>query len=553
MTKVLSPVSSAVQAISSRTDQYFHNVTSNKSVVRSVDHNVGSEEALLAEIGYKQELKRHYNTLETFGIAFSIMGLLPSISSTVAGGLECGPGGLVWGWLFSGFFVLLIGISMTMLASSLPTSGGLYYWTNFYCPDKYRVPLSFVIGISNSLALCGGLCSISYGFAAEVLAAVSVNNDGAFSITQGKLYGVFAACVICACALCCITTKHGSYLQTLSIFVNSFIIILFFIAVPIGASKHGFNDRGFIFGDLTNVRTWPKGWSWMLSMMPAIWTIGGFDSVVHMSEELKSKKSIPWGILGSISVCWIVGWCICVVIVACIKGGDIAAVLESATGSPMAQVIYDALGKKWCVAFMSLISLGQFLMACSIALAASRQIWAFARDDGTPFIYRIIKYVDPRVKVPINATIFAAALSCFIGLLILINTTAANALFSLAVAGNYLAWGMPVFLVLLPYGKQKFVPGPFHFGPVVSTIINVLTVLWIVFIIVLCMFPDNKSVTKETMNYTVVINCGIWLLAVIYYFAYGYRIYSGPKSNLDTIDGESESNDNLDQILDEKA
>ena len=47
-------------------------------------------------MGYKQELKRNFNTLEIFGIAFSIMGLLPSIASTLAFSLPAGAAGMVW-------------------------------------------------------------------------------------------------------------------------------------------------------------------------------------------------------------------------------------------------------------------------------------------------------------------------------------------------------------------------------------------------------------------------------------------------------------------------
>ena len=54
--------------------------------------------------------------------------------------------------------------------------------------------------------------------------------------------------------------------------------------------------------------------------------------------------------------------------------------------------------------------------------------------------------------------------------------------------------------------------------------------------IVLSMFPDSRKVDKASMNYTVVINVGVWLLALIYYFVWGYRFYSGPKSNLDKDD-----------------
>lgn len=37
----------------------------------------------VAAMGYKQELKRNFTMIEIFGIAFSIMGLLPSIASTL--------------------------------------------------------------------------------------------------------------------------------------------------------------------------------------------------------------------------------------------------------------------------------------------------------------------------------------------------------------------------------------------------------------------------------------------------------------------------------------
>lgn len=35
------------------------------------------------------------------------------------------------------------------------------------------------------------------------------------------------------------------------------------------------------------------------------------------------------------------------------------------------------------------------------------------------------------------------------------------------------------------------------------------------------MFPDTRKVNKESMNYTVVINVGVWLLALVYYFVWG--------------------------------
>ncbi|CAK9440299.1 uncharacterized protein LODBEIA_P43990 [Lodderomyces beijingensis] len=545
-----------MDAIRSKTEDHLHNILSNRSEVRSIDprHNQGDVD-LLNQIGYKQELRRHYSTLQVFGIAFSIMGLLPSIASVLAQGLEAGPAGLVWGWFVACFFILFVGCAMSFMGSAIPTSGGLYYYANYYCPDSIRVPLSFLIGCSNSLGLMGGLCSISYGFAVQVLSAAQISRDGDFHITNAKCYGIFAACVVSNMIVSCIGTKHAAALQTVSICVNVFLVLLFLIAVPAGVG-HGFNDRGYIFGNFENARDWGTGWSFFISLQPAVWVIGSFDSVIHSSEECKNaQRAIPIGILGSIGACAVLGWAIVIVCAACIKDGDVSRVLQSETGSPMAQIIYDALGKKWAVAFMSLIAVGQYLMAVSIMIALSRQVWAFARDDGLPVVYNWVKVVNPRVQTPVRASLVAGIVSLIIGLLVLINGSAGSgALFSLGICSNSLAWGMPVLLILLPYGWKKFIPGPFYFGKVLSTTICVVATGWLAFIIVLTMFPDMKSVNRETMNYTVVINVGVWLLSLIYYFAWGYKVYSGPKSNLDNeeLEGELGTLPGVDGMLDEK-
>lgn len=85
-----------------------------------------ADEALLASLGYKQAFRREFTPLEVFGIAFSIIGLLPSIASVLVYALpNGGPAAMVWGWVVASLGVLLVGISMAELASAAPTSGGV--------------------------------------------------------------------------------------------------------------------------------------------------------------------------------------------------------------------------------------------------------------------------------------------------------------------------------------------------------------------------------------------------------------------------------------------
>jgi amino acid transporter len=81
-----------------------------------------------AKLGYKQELRRNFTMIEVFGIAFSIMGLLPSIASTLSFSIPAGPVGMVWGWFLASMFIFIVGVAMADLGSAMPTSGGLYWW-----------------------------------------------------------------------------------------------------------------------------------------------------------------------------------------------------------------------------------------------------------------------------------------------------------------------------------------------------------------------------------------------------------------------------------------
>ena len=554
----MSDVKTSSSAVEAHPVLSLRSVTSQHAgVVNYINAQEAHDESeLLAQIGYKEELNRNMSPLQVFGIAFSIMGLLPSIASTMLTGLTGGPATFLWGWFLGGFFIVAIGYSMAELASAIPTSGGLYYWTYHYAPPKWKALLSFVIGISNSLALAGGVCSITYGLAVQILSAVFTAKDGDFNITDGDIYGVFAGCIVLELVVACLASGFVARLQSTSIIANNILIVIFFIALPIGTAKNrSFNDGKFIFGHFENLTDWSDGWTFLsCGLMPVVWTIAGFDSCVHMSEEAKDpSRSVPRGILGAITGCWIMGFFIIIVLNACMNP-DTAELISTPSGQPLTQVFYDSLGKNWAIAFISLTAICQFLMGCSIMTAISRQLWAFARDDGFVFS-SFVKVVNKRLSVPLRAVVASAIISLLIGLLILVGSTAAAALFSIGVVGNYVAWMTPVILRYTS-GKDIFTPGKFHHGATISRCVNFTAIAFQVFIIVLACFPSTRHPDKDTMNYAAVINCGIWILAVVYYLVYKRKYYTGPKSNLDeevyldAINGaEGSSEDQIDTVL----
>ncbi|KAF9734691.1 hypothetical protein PMIN03_004135 [Paraphaeosphaeria minitans] len=504
--------------------------------LNGVAEGLASEDdaAVLAKLGYKQELRRNFGIIEVFGIAFSIMGLLPSIASTLAYSLPAGPAGLVWGWFTASAFIFVVGLAMADLGSAMPTSGGLYWWTHYFASPKTRNALSFLVGYSNTLGLVGGLCSIDYGFALMFVSVIVISRDGEWEPSNGIVYVVFMCCVLVHGVLASTISQAMAKLQTIFVIANFILIAATIIALPIGR-KHERNDGKYIFGHTDNLTTWSPGFAWFLTWLSPIWTIGGFDSCVHMSEEASNAtKAVPYGILMSIGSCWFFGWIVCIVLAACMTR-DTSTLLESPFGQPMAQIYYDALGKHGALGMMSLLFIVQFLMGLSILVAVSRQSWAFSRDGALPFS-SFFRRVSPRLLIPVRAVWGCVLVACVLGLLCLIAPAAASALFSLAVAANNVAWGTPI-LCRLVWGQKKFKPGPVYTGDKLSRPVGWLAVLFLLFGIVLAMFPaSGPSPTPQTMNYTVVVNCAVWGGSLAYYFIDARKWFTGPKITLTEAD-----------------
>jgi amino acid transporter len=241
-----------------------------------------------------------------------------------------------------------------------------------------------------------------------------------------------------------------------------------------------------------------------------------------MSEEASNAtKAVPYGILMSIGSCWIFGWILTIVIAACMTS-DYESLLSSPFGQPMAQIYYDAIGKNGTLGLMSLLFIVQFLMGLSILVAASRQSWAFSRDGALPFS-SFFRPISKRFGyIPLRAVWGCVFLAAILGLLSLIAPAAAQALFSLAVAGNNVAWGVPIFCRVW-WGQKKFVPGPVYTGKL-SVPIAWTAIVFLIFGVILSMFPvGGPNPTPQTMNYTVVINMAVWGGSLAYYFLDAYK------------------------------
>ncbi|KAI0360810.1 APC amino acid permease [Trametes cingulata] len=498
--------------------------------------SVASDNAALAALGYKQEFKRAFNAIEVFGLGFSIIGLFPSIASVLVFAIpNGGPVALVWGWAVCSFFLMFVGLALAELGSSAPTSGGLYYWTWTFATPRWRKVLSWVVGYSNSMGLIAGLASIDWGCAVQLMAAVSIGTNESFVPTTGQTFAVYAALLVCHGFVSSLATSVVARMQGIFVVLNLLLCLAIIIAMPVATPKEFRNTASYAFGGFANFYGWPNGFAFVLSFLAPLWTIGGFDASVHISEEASNARTaVPWAIISAVGIAGVLGWVINVVIAFCM-GTDLESIMENPIGQPMATILFNSFGRNGTLAVWSIVVFVQFLMGSSILTAASRQTFAFARDRGLPFSSFIYK-VNKRTQTPVNAVWASAFIALLLGLLAFAGPTANSAIFSLAIARQYTAFSIPIASRFL--GGTKWSPGPFtlgHFGLPVA----VIAVAWMIFSILILAFPTAPGPTADGMNYMIVVFGGWIILCLIYYHipVYGGACwFNGPQMTLEEAD-----------------
>src|SRR5881392_4226706 len=126
------------------------------------EDSLSDDDALLAKLGYKQELSRSWSSFSNFAISFSIISILAGCFTTFYQGWNNGgPVAISWGWPIISAFILIIGFTMSELVSAYPTSGGIYWWAS-----KLGGPAAgFFTGWLNLIGLLAVTASVGYGAA----------------------------------------------------------------------------------------------------------------------------------------------------------------------------------------------------------------------------------------------------------------------------------------------------------------------------------------------------------------------------------------------------
>jgi amino acid transporter len=505
---------------------------------------LSADEQRLAELGYKQDLKRGWSGFSNFAISFSIISVLAGcFTSYSQAWLNGGPVAISIGWPVISLLILTVAFSMSELASAYPTAGGIYYWSS-----KLGGPVwGWFTGWFNLIGLVAVVASVDYAAAVFLNALLGlynlhfILNFGTKDIQSG-LYHTFAlfALILAIDASVNIFSSHlVSLFNNISVWwhvIGVAVIVALLVAVP---SHH--QNFAFVFGHRINASGFGHGMYWFyvlpLGFLLTMYTITGYDASAHISEETHdAARAAPKGVWRSVFYSAVIGW---IVLLALTFAATHVDAINKANGTSLS-VIETALSTAAAKAVIMIATIGQIFCGMACVTSASRMVYAFSRDGAVPG-HRLWSKLTSR-KVPANAVLFVAVFALIITLPALKGnkagtTVAFLAVTSISVIGLYIAYTIPIFLRWRM--GAAFEAGPWTLGNKYRWL-NLIAVVWVALCVIIFCLPFTPAAvffksgfSWSAVNYAPLVTGAVIIAVTLWWMLSAHRTFKGPIRTID--------------------
>src|SRR6266852_1362240 len=494
-------------------------------------HHLDEDTQQLHKLGYAQELFRSMGGFQNFAISFTIISILAGcLTSYSIAFNQGGPVAITWGWLIVGLFCTFVALAMGEIASTYPTAGGLYFWAS-----KLGTPAwGWFTGWFNLVGQIAVTAAIGYGCAFFMTSLLNLWFN--YPTSFGWIYFLYGVILLGAGLINMFKVQITAALNTFSAWwhmVGVVLIVFVLIAVP---DHH--RSVSYVFGQTIN-NTGFGGASWLhgvfiyvflTGLLMAQYTITGYDASAHMSEETRqASRGAAWGIVMSVVVSVIFGFLLLVAVTFAIP----SAKGPADAGVFIVRSIWEgAMGRRWAEFLLFIAVVAQVFCTIASVTSASRMMFAFSRDRAVPG-HQIWRRVSKADRVPIF-TVWAICCLAFVMVLpsLWFGYTGYAASTAVAVIGLYIAFVLPIILRLR--AGESFERGAWHLGRYYKWI-DWIAILWIGFISLVFFapfaytgIPGNKGFTWYSVNYTIIMVGGSFVLFGGWYVLSARKWFKGP-------------------------
>jgi amino acid transporter len=518
----------------------------------STTETLSADEQRLAELGYKQELKRGWSGFSNFAISFSIISVLAGCFTTYGQALKNGgPIAISIAWPLISVMILMVAFSMSELASAMPTAGGIYYWASKLGGAGW----GWFTGWFNLIGLVAVVASVDYVCATFLMNLLGLYNvHFIFNFTKAAAgenihysahvnFALFAFILIVHGLINVFSSHLVSIFNAVSVWwhvIGVAVIVVILIAVP---SNH--ESFAYVFGHRANLSGFSEHMYWFyvlpLGFLLTMYTITGYDASAHVSEETHdAAEAAPKGVWRSVFYSAVIGWIVLLAITFAIPKHNSAAVYEA--GFPALAIFESALTSSAAKAVILISTIGQLFCGMACVTSASRMTFAFSRDGAVPG-HKLWRRLGSN-RTPTWAVFFVVMCALIITIPAYfpnhIGTPVAFlAVTSISVIGLYIAYTIPVFLRWRM--RDDFKPGPWTLGAKYKWM-NPVAFTWVGLCVIIFCLPFapagvyfKSGFEWSAVNYAPIVTIGVMVSVTIWFMVSAKKTFTGPVRTIDDL------------------
>ncbi len=469
-----------------------------------------TDEGVVNEFGYRQELKRVLRLFAVFSVAFSIISITTGIFLNFGFGItHLGPAS-IWLWPIAAVGQTLVALIFAELATRIPLAGANYQWGARLVGPRY----GYVVGSLGIMYSAVGISGILL-LGASPLLATALKWD----VENPRLLLFIAiVLIIAAFGINVISIQLAARVNNVAVITEivgtiGFAAVVFVLWVVKGSpDDHGL---GFL-GTSSTLPGQPLWYAVVLAALIGVYTLVGFEAAADMSEETKdARRTIPRAIILSVVISSVLGMLTLIGFTLAIP--DLAQ--AQASPVPLAGVAFYWLGETLTSVLLLLVVFSMFALTVVAAAASARLLFAMARDNLLPGSTSL-RRINPGTRTPIIALLVSLVICLALMFYGYLNGNAFGTLVGATALIPYIVY----FLTVVAYGLRRRrmdkLSDAFHLGRW-ATPVFVVALVWLVGVLAALILPS------EFRNATYVALGGLALAGLWYVVGLHWRLRSG--------------------------
>ncbi len=414
-----------------------------------------TDDADLAQLGYKQSLERSVGRFGSFAAGVSYISILTGTFQLFYFGFGSGGPAYWWSWpmVFAG--QLMVALCFAELAGKYPIAGSIYNWSK----RLGSATTSWLAGWTMLLASIVTLSAVVLAWQLtlpQLWSGFQLVGDGTGT------YDFAVNAVILGSVLVLFTTVVNAYGVKLMSRINSVGVVLELVAAVLLIVLLAVNVRR---GPSVLLETAGTGegrdlgyvGAFLVAALASGYVMYGFDTASSLGEETKDpRRTAPKAILLALVASFVLGGLI--LLFAILAAPDLGDEQLGLSSGGLQLIVLQALGSNLGKAFLACVVVAITVCALAVHAATIRIMFAMARDNNLPG-GSVLARVHPVRKTPVVPAVVVGVLAVLILVVNIRQPQIFVVVTSIAIILVYLAYLLVTVPMLLARLRGDWEPG----------------------------------------------------------------------------------------------